>query len=117
MARVKLMPLPKDIQKFKSDESGELALCTRCYRKGYGVDSYHPATSEFWTVGCDGRISLSLCRACVAEGKSRNHGQLDEKMPSSFVESREGWQRGGEAAYYSAADRGLSFYGAGESFA
>lgn len=55
---------------FHSREDGEYAQCPRCSRIGLGVDSWHPATSEFWPVY--GRsLHFGQCLACTADLRRR----------------------------------------------
>lgn len=51
---------------FESRADGEYCKCTACERKGYGVDSWHPATAEFWRTR-EGRLYFNQCTACLSE--------------------------------------------------
>lgn len=61
------------MRRFESRPDGEYCQCTRCARLGYGPDSWHPVTAEFWPR-CNGRLSLNRCKACCGEVMARRHG-------------------------------------------
>lgn len=60
---------------FQTRPDGEHALCRSCQRAGYGEDSWHPATSDFWYVE-QGRIRFNQCRACKTEQMSKTFGMV-----------------------------------------
>ncbi len=70
--------VPIKLPRFQSRADGEYRLCPRCAQLGYGVDSYHPATREFWTVQ-HGRLWFGRCLACAGELSARKHGVVPEK--------------------------------------
>lgn len=63
---------------FKTMPDGEHALCRSCQRAGYGVDSWHPATVEFWPV-LHGHLLFNKCRACRSEVQARKFGFVPVK--------------------------------------
>jgi hypothetical protein len=55
---------------FQSRFDGEYAQCPRCTKIGLGVDSWHPATVEFWPMY--GRtLHFGQCLACTADQRGR----------------------------------------------
>ena len=56
---------------FESRPDGEYALCKPCKRQGYGADSWHPATDEFWPT-LHGKVLFYRCRACASEAVTRS---------------------------------------------
>lgn len=58
---------------FQSRPDGEYRQCRRCMKLGYDVDSWHPATSEFWPM-VHGRLWFGRCLACAGELASHKHG-------------------------------------------
>lgn len=65
---------------YQSRPDGEYALCRSCQRAGYGPDSWHPATSEFWPE-LHGRLRMGKCKACRSEVQARKFGfvRVDER--------------------------------------
>lgn len=63
--------------KFQSRPDGEWAQCPSCVRAGYGVDSWHPATSEYW-VTLHGALQFQKCKACRSEVQARKFGMVPE---------------------------------------
>lgn len=59
--------------KWQSRADGEYRLCSRCLHIGYGEDSYHPATDEFWPR-VHGQLWFGRCLACACEMGSRRKG-------------------------------------------
>jgi hypothetical protein len=68
------------VRQFSSRPDGEYCACNRCLRLGYGEDSWHPLTTEFWPV-IKGVLSLTNCRACTYErtmaGKGAHIGMFN----------------------------------------
>lgn len=60
-------------KRWLSMPDGEYRLCLRCLHVGYGVDSWHPATPEFWPVTY-GKLKFRRCRACIADVAARRFG-------------------------------------------
>jgi len=58
---------------FQRRPDGEYRLCRGCEARGYGIDSWHPATSEFWRTE-NGRLKFSRCRACLADVAAKKDG-------------------------------------------
>lgn len=69
----------KPVASFQSRPDGEYAQCKRCEHLGYGVDSWYPATTEFWNVEY-GRIRYDRCRACISEMKVNAHGVVPGRV-------------------------------------
>lgn len=57
---------------------GEWAQCRKCAAKGYGVDSYHPFTSEFFPM-LHGKLRTDRCRACQSESQSHTRGVVPDR--------------------------------------
>lgn len=61
---------PNNFHNFQSRVDGEYVQCHRCRKIGLGVDSWHPATAEFWpTYGR--KVHFGQCLACTADMRSR----------------------------------------------
>lgn len=56
-----------------SATDGEWFRCSGCARRGYGVDSWQPMTSEFFATHA-GRLILSKCKACRADVAAHKRG-------------------------------------------
>lgn len=69
---------------YKTMPDGEHRLCRSCFEKGYGVDSYHPVTGEFWPVR-RGQLALGRCMACKAEAEVKRKGMRRGVVPDDFV--------------------------------
>lgn len=65
--------------RFQSRADGEYVQCPNCARAGYGVDSWHPATPEFW-VTWNGQLQFQKCKACRSEVQARKFGFVPEGM-------------------------------------
>jgi hypothetical protein len=61
------------LSSFESRIDGEYRQCARCAHLGYGPDSWHPATREYWPVA-RGRIWFGRCLACNGELAARKFG-------------------------------------------
>lgn len=61
------------MSQFQSRPDGEYKQCARCAKKGYGEDSWHPATPEYWPMR-GGRLSLFRCKACCGEVMAHKNG-------------------------------------------
>jgi hypothetical protein len=59
--------------KFQSRPDGEYVECRSCVRRGYGEDSWHPATREFWREVA-GHVNFTQCKACISETAERKRG-------------------------------------------
>ncbi|MDQ7996086.1 MAG: hypothetical protein AAGC76_09555 [Luteibacter sp.] len=59
---------------FQSRADGEYAKCQSCERLGYGIDAWHPATSEFWREEY-GLLSFERCRACICDLHKAKRGR------------------------------------------
>jgi hypothetical protein len=57
---------------------GEWAQCGKCARKGYGIDSFHPYTSEFFPT-LHGKLLTERCKACADESAKGMHGIVPER--------------------------------------
>lgn len=57
---------------------GEWVQCRKCAMKGYGVDAYHPFTSEFFPM-LNGKLRTDRCRACASESQSHTHGMVPDR--------------------------------------
>lgn len=64
--------------RFQSRPDGEYAQCTNCVRAGYGPDSWHPATAEFWATW-NGLLQFQKCKACRSEVQARKFGMVPEE--------------------------------------
>jgi len=107
---------PPGVPLSKSDAVGKLALCCCCYAKGYGDDSYHPATVEYWPSRA-GRPRLGRCRACDSECRGSRRGIVDGRKLARQTDPPVSFQRG-EVAYYVVSGRAASVdFSAGETFA
>lgn len=58
---------------FQHRPDGEYRQCRSCVARGYGEDSWHPATSEFWRIE-SGKLRFGRCRACVSEAVAKTAG-------------------------------------------
>jgi len=58
---------------FQSRPDGEYAQCSSCARAGYGPDSWHPATCEYFPMQY-GRLRFDRFRACRSEVQERQFG-------------------------------------------
>jgi len=61
------------MSRFQSRPDGEYCQCPRCARRGYGQDSWHPVTAEYWPMN-RGRLSLARCKACCGEVMAHKNG-------------------------------------------
>ena len=62
---------------FQRRWDGEYALCPSCARLGYGIDAWHPCTSEFWPV-TRGLLIYSRCKACMCDRNAHKLGVISE---------------------------------------
>lgn len=60
---------------FVSVSDGEHRLCRSCLRAGYGVDRWHPATTDFFTTS-RGALEFAKCKACRSEVQARQFGRV-----------------------------------------
>lgn len=65
--------------KFQSRPDGEYVECRGCVRLGYGEDSWHPATREFWRE-IDGAVNFARCKACLSEAHEGRRGFVPERI-------------------------------------
>jgi hypothetical protein len=70
---------PKKRYNFQSRPDGEYVECKGCVRLGYGEDSWHPATREFWRE-INGAVNFARCKACRSESIERKHGVVPGRM-------------------------------------
>jgi hypothetical protein len=54
---------------------GEWAQCRKCALKGYGDDSFHPFTTEFFPM-LHGKMRTDQCRACQSEAQKGTKGMV-----------------------------------------
>lgn len=64
---------------FQSRPDGEYCRCAYCVRLGYGEDSWHPATTEFWRT-VEGRLHFGQCKACLADVAERKRGVVGARV-------------------------------------
>lgn len=62
---------------FQRRPDGEYRQCRCCAARGYGEDSWHPATSEFWRIA-NGKLLFSRCRACLSDVAAKKDGLVTE---------------------------------------
>jgi hypothetical protein len=60
---------------FQRRADGEYCQCQSCVARGYGEDSWHPATTEFWRAE-GGKLRLARCRACESEAAAKTGGMV-----------------------------------------
>lgn len=53
--------------------------CPGCAKRGYGVDSWHPLTAEFWGTH-RGRLMLHACKACRSDLARNRRGFVPEEL-------------------------------------
>jgi hypothetical protein len=63
---------------WKHMADGEWAQCRKCAAKGYGIDSFHPFTREFFPLRGD-KLRTDNCHACLSEMHAQTHGIVPER--------------------------------------
>ncbi len=61
------------MNRFQSRPDGEWRQCPSCEKKGYGADSWHPATREFYPY-IKGGVSFARCIASDCEKRNGKRG-------------------------------------------
>ena len=71
------------VHQFQERPDGTYCLCRSCAEKGYGEDSFHPATEEFWGV-VKGRMQFGRCYACRVEYDAARRGCRHGFLPEDI---------------------------------